>query len=214
MDRKILAKGLWEQDSNGLFFSIVTSFPRSKPLFTNHPPYPYLPPCNQPTNQMAKLYGKGAGDPEWPVSGHCRRMKTEYSIVGDNLEVKESTNAGQYKLGRNKETIAQIVKTINELQAQRDEEAFDTYQEGLIRYLASIMRRVAGFYHGSPSLRLVRETLEDYESREKHGFKHNMEGRKEWNLWKERSKSAEDETTGECRLWNGEYGPFDPPLDI
>lgn len=163
---------------------------------------------------MAKLYGKGAGDPEWPVSGHCRRLKAEYLIVGDNLEVKESANAGQYKLGRNKETIAQIVETINELQAQRDQDAFDTYQEGLIRYLTSIMRRVAGFYHGNPSLRLVRETLEDYESREEHGFKHNMEGREEWNLWKERSKSAEDKTTGEYRLWNGEYGPFDPPLDI
>ncbi|KAG8959982.1 hypothetical protein FRC05_007139 [Tulasnella sp. 425] len=154
---------------------------------------------------MSRLYSKGAGDPEWPITGHSRDKGAQYVIVQEEstmegsaseealtvskLEVGGSTSGGVYTLEQNKETIIHVVETLNAIRARRQRQALSSYEDGLCRYLTAIMRKVASFYK-SKSWRLVGLTLEAYELREMNGFKHDVAGRDEWSKWKEASSAA------------------------
>ncbi|KIO18446.1 hypothetical protein M407DRAFT_11881 [Tulasnella calospora MUT 4182] len=147
---------------------------------------------------MNKLSGKAAGDPDWPTSGSSRAGRVFYSIVDDDsekLKVEGSQNEGFYHLKQNATTIIQVVEMLNSIRDRRAQEALDAYDDGLYRYLVSIMRRVSGFYKGS-SWKLVARTLSDFESREAAGFKHDLEGRQQWKAWLESSLTPEPESVG------------------
>lgn len=129
---------------------------------------------------MGNLYGKDAADPDWPSAGTSRPGKVEYSVANKQLTVKGSSCAGVFQLHQNVDTIIQIVEALNTLNTRRAREALTPYDDSLHRYLMAIMRRVADFYTRS-KWPLVQKTLQDYESREQLGFKHDLEGRKAWN---------------------------------
>ncbi|KIO18982.1 hypothetical protein M407DRAFT_31382 [Tulasnella calospora MUT 4182] len=145
---------------------------------------------------MNKLSGKAAGDPDWPTSGSSRAGRIFYSIINDDyekLKVEGSQNEGLYNLKQNAATIIQVVEMLNSIRDRRAQEALNAYDDGLYRYLVSIMRRVSGFYKGS-SWKLVARTLSDFESREAAGFKHDPEGRQQWKAWLESSLTPEPES--------------------
>ncbi|KAG8921418.1 hypothetical protein FRC01_000260 [Tulasnella sp. 417] len=124
-------------------------------------------------------------------------MKIHYSITDDDkLEVTDSkSSAATYTLKQNAATIVQVVNTLNSLSDRRAKEALDPYDDALYRYLVAMMRRVASFYKNG-SWTLVQRTLSDFESREAAGFQHDPQGRMEWDAWKKRDDTPEQETSG------------------
>lgn len=144
---------------------------------------------------MGNLYGKDASDPEWPSGGSTRATKVSYSVTDSELKVEGSTSKGEYELLQNKETIMAIVDQINAISEERKKMSVGAYQEGLLRYLTAIMRRVADFYKRKKP-NLVERTLRDFEERELHGFDHDEAGRRQWKQWKEREAAEEEADTG------------------
>jgi hypothetical protein len=146
-------------------------------------------------------------DIEWPTSLRMRRSIINYHPDGDILVIGRKKGIIRVRMGAATTAITSIIRQIEDLQRQRDMD-LDVYGQGLFIYLTQLLGEVARFLEHRRGDAAV-TALQDFSSREQHGFHHDSDGRSAWMLFMAEGIEAQNQSDDSTAA--AEYVLFSSP---